>query len=529
MLRKFSSLNSRVDRKAVHSNNKSNVPSDNGAHFASKIYFMRMNFSFMVTAIAASLTMLCCADTVAQSMRYRIEPKQVIPYTVTITGETPTSTETLAGIIAFTGSKADSETLTIEYSGGLTKTVKSKASNRGPRGFGPGGFGPGGFGRPGGPPIPRSPFDRPDFGGLTQSTSEMVLTTTGSIKSMRGDSQLPFLLGNLSLMPFELLPSEDVSEWSDGNGLSITSRSSSESRFGPRFGPFATDDKEEVRTGGSESATYRITNTNGDLVTISKTYTLNSPAATADQPGFQINGNGTWTFNRKDGVSQSMDFKSDLTVAVSGSTVKVPVTVKWNRTSTETWEAHLKERQDRIAALQKDAQERRDAAAKAAKEREGRKLESKDKQAILADLNASSWPTISRRLDTLQKFVPHPDDFDIALRIKDLQSHKVLSVSRSAKELWKRLDPIVEAGGGGATTPASESDNPFATDNEKQAMTAARELREWSDSSGSFRVKARFVRIAGENVVLEREDGQEVNVRITRLSEADQKIIAGLK
>jgi hypothetical protein len=130
--------------------------------------------------------------------RYQIKPDQVVPYSVKIEAETPAGMETLSGIIAIKGRELQADAITVEYSGGLTKNVKAKGGSggRGPRGFGPGGG------------IPRSPFDRPDFRGLTNTTSEMVVTPTGGVKTMRGDSQLPYLLGNLSLFPFDFFRKE---------------------------------------------------------------------------------------------------------------------------------------------------------------------------------------------------------------------------------------------------------------------------------------------------------------------------------
>lgn len=390
-----------------------------------------------VCAVICGVISLVAATAVAEPLRYQIEPGEVVPYNVTITAETPSSVETMTGIFALTGKKAERQAMTVEYRGGLQKSVKSKSSRSGPR--------RGGFGRrPGGPPIPRGPFGQVDFRGLTQSTSTLTLTGTGGIETMKGDSQLPYLLGNLSLFPFEALPQGDVKEWKDGSDLTITSKSSN-SRFGPRRGPFARDN-DEKQSGGGETVSYKVTSDDGKLVTIEKKYSLNSPAATSDDTGYRMEGSGTWVFNRELGVSESMNFKVDLHTTTKSVTVKFPVTVAWNRMPEAEYEAFIKERQEKIAALRKQAEERRVKQAAAAKEREGKPLEEKVKKEVLADLNSSQWPTISRRLNRMRNFKPHPDDFDIALRIKELQSHKVVGVSLPAKNLWKKLAPIVEAG-----------------------------------------------------------------------------------
>ncbi|WP_182869237.1 SHD1 domain-containing protein [Rhodopirellula sp. JC639] len=457
------------------------------------------------------------ANAKAEPLRYRIAPDEVVAYTVTITADTPASVDTMKGIIAFSGKRIEGETMTVEYSGGLSKAVKTKSSGGGPR---RGGFGP----RRGGPPIPRGPFDRPDFRGLTQSTSTLVLTTTGGVESMRGDSQLPFLLGNLSLLPFDALPGQETKQWQDGSGLTITSRSSNNSRFGPRFGPFANDNDESVKTGGGETASYQIQREDGDLVTIGKSYSLASPAANSKETGFEMTGNGTWVFHRELGVTESMDFKADLAIQSENTEVKIPVTVAFERMPEEEYAAHVKARQDRIAELQKQSAERRARQAAAAKEREGKPLTEQVKREVMADLNSSQWPTIANRLRRMKGYKPHPDDFDIAMRVKELQSHKVIGVSMAAKNLWKGIEPVIDS----ANQPASPTDtsNPFATSEEK--MEDARGMRQWSDNTGSFQIEAQFVHVDGATVVLKRADGKELRVPIARLSTADQAVVKSL-
>ena len=148
--------------------------------------------------LAAVFCAMCIVDllpaaTAADTLPYDIKPKQKVAYRVKIVVSTPSATETMQGVIVYTGTTANEQVLTVEYNGGLKKSTKSKTTSRGPGG--------GRFGRrPGGPPIPRSPWDQPDFRGLVTSTNTLVITRDGTVESMRGDSQLPFLLGNLSLM-----------------------------------------------------------------------------------------------------------------------------------------------------------------------------------------------------------------------------------------------------------------------------------------------------------------------------------------
>ena len=49
-------------------------------------------------------------------------------------------------------------------------------------------------------------------------------------------------------------------------------------------------------------------------------------------------------------------------------------------------------------------------------------------------------------------------------------------------------------------------------------------FRTWTDSTGTYQVRARFVKIADGVVQFAREDGRSASVPLERLSEADQKI-----
>ena len=234
------------------------------------------------TGVVSVFVGLIASPVEAQSLQYKIQADQKIPYSVTVTAETPSSIETMKGMFVITGKGKDGDTLMLGYQGGLNKSTKSKSSGR--SGFGPR-FGP--------PPIPGSPFDRPTFGGLSQTTSSFVVSNNGEVESMRGASQLPYLLGNLALFPFEILPKNGEQSWEVNEGLTITEKSSSNSRFGPSFGPFANNKPDKVKTGGHEITKYRIKGTSDGMVTISKTYSLSSPAATKSDSAIEIQGTGS--------------------------------------------------------------------------------------------------------------------------------------------------------------------------------------------------------------------------------------------
>ncbi len=55
-------------------------------------------------------------------------------------------------------------------------------------------------------------------------------------------------------------------------------------------------------------------------------------------------------------------------------------------------------------------------------------------------------------------------------------------------------------------------------------MADPKAVREWSDSSGSFKVEASFVRLEDKTAVLKRKDGKEVKVPLSRLSPEDREL-----
>ncbi len=458
----------------------------------------------------------CVATTSdAAELNYNIAPKQVVPYKVNIVATTTSSRDTMTGTIAFTGKQSSDEQFTVGYVGSLSRrTTQSRSTGRAGRG----GFG--GFRGPGGPSIPGFMGRGVSMGGLTRMTNEVVVGRRGEIRKLTGQSQLPYLIGNLSILPFEALPKGDQKAWKVGTGISITEEEDS-----PFFGgPFRGN--KTVTTGGSESATYKIQKDDGKLVTIATTYRLVSPAAKKNGQAIEIKGTGTFIFNRELGVPESHEMKRTVTVTENGSTVTTPMTIAYHRIPVEDYQTQQKARQDMIAKAQKAHAERSAKANAAAKAAEGKKLDPEKKKQILAELNSSKWPTIAQRLRSMSRFVPHPDDFDVAMRVKELQTHNVLSVYRVARELWLKLDPIVEAGKKEMTTATTAGDDPFATADEKKS-NEGRGLREWT--SGEFKVEAEFVRFDGTKIVLKRKDGKELSVPINLLSPADQKIAEALK
>src|SRR5712691_9015066 len=186
----------------------------------------RSRFLQLGSVVPLLVLLLVGADEVlaqAKSLRYQSKPGQQLAYEIEITVDLPDKVTSYKGVTRYTVDASSAEQLQLTYRGGLNESSKAKAAaaGGGPRGpGGPRGFGPRGPGRPGGGPPDF--FSKPAFAGKTQTTNRITLTTRGGVVAMEGDSQLPYLLGNVSLLPFEVLPSDNEREWTYDTGISIT-------------------------------------------------------------------------------------------------------------------------------------------------------------------------------------------------------------------------------------------------------------------------------------------------------------------
>jgi hypothetical protein len=68
---------------------------------------------------------------------------------------------------------------------------------------------------------------------------------------------------------------------------------------------------------------------------------------------------------------------------------------------------------------------------------------------------------------------------------------------------------------------------PMKNASEQMHSEASDGYREWNDRSGKFSIRAKFIRIDGELVILRKADGKTLNVKLSILSDADQKYVQG--
>ena len=373
-------------------------------------------------ALVLFISLSLVSHATAQSLRYNWTQGQKFSYRFDITVDDDDTTTSYNGITNYAVDKATTDQLQVTYRGGLSESTKSRQINRGRSGFGP---------RFGGPPRIPSPFSRPTFAGKSQTTNKITMTPRGNVLAMEGDSQIPYLLGNVSLLPFEVLPPGNEQEWKIDSGVSITEKSEEDRhRFGP-FGPFGNDDSKNVQA-ASEINSYSVKSTSGDLVQITRSYKLTTPA-TGDNPAFDLSGTGTWTFDKKENIPHALDMNLKLVVKKGNTATTLPIALKYTRISAAE-----------LAKLEADAKQKAEAAAMAAaaaKAAAEAPLTAAEKQAALTALASSDASLIEKKLSELAAKSPLQPDPEIIAAIEQHLASAEKKVAGSANKALLQWSP----------------------------------------------------------------------------------------
>jgi hypothetical protein len=373
------------------------------------------------------------AEAQAQPLRYTWTANQKFSYRFEITVDEDDETTAFKGITNYAVEAASPEQLRVTYRGGLAESKTVKRTNPGPGGFGPPFGGPFG-GRFGGPPGIPSPFSRPVFAGKTQTTNRITLTPRGKTLAMEGDSQLPYLLGNVSLIPFEWLPEGAEREWTLDAGVSITEEDENRRhRFGP-FDPFGGQGNKTVQA-ASEITRYSIQSTSGGLVKVSRSYNLSMPQS-GDRPAFKMTGTGTWTFDQKERVPHALEMSYQLTVKDGNTSTTVPIAVKYTRISAEEIA--------RMEAAAKQEAETRAKAAAEAKAKAEAPLTSAQKRDALGVLASGDSGRITKTLSELAAKAPQDPDPEVAAAIEKLLVSKDKAVADGANAALLKWSPAYQ-------------------------------------------------------------------------------------
>jgi len=535
----------------------------------------------MKTSNRASLCALCAVVGIAwfnslamaETLQYGKEQGQKFTYDFDIEADAPGQITKYKGTTEYTVDSMSNEQIRVTFQGGLQQTVKTKGSSSsfpqipiGPI------FSPG-FG---------SPFANANFMGRNQTRNRITMTRRGRVLAMEGDSQLPFLLGNLSLLPFEPLPDTDEEKWTVDFGVSINSSEGPIKRFGffapfgSFAGPFADREPKRIQT-ASEVAEYSIQSKGDQQIVVKKTYKLQT-GETLDKEAFEITGEGSWTFNVKECVPEAMDMRLKVQRKEDNVSVTIPITLKFQRVPPE-------ELEKRAAVAKQKAAE--------AKELAERPLTQAEKQELLVALSSSAPFDLKNALDKLALKTVAESDPEIVNAIQKLLKNESQMVVDSAERSLAKWSPsfkkkyeINKLYKGPLHVPSTDkpvdSSTPLfvgqivqaqefgnvwqsvkvqrlqndgkvevgllmagrvirsmvlarrsiqlAPDEVEQPDRAneleiKRDVREWEDRTGKFKLQASFVKLVDGTVYLKTNDAKEIKVPLERLSNADRDYV----
>lgn len=248
-------------------------------------------------------------------LRYRWQAGKTYVYSVTIEADEPEAVETYTGTPGYVVRTTGIDGTELVVSGRLMQSQKFKPDRNGP------------FGRP---PQFRGPYSSFSGVGIQPFPGEehvVKINERGNPQSVRGQSQLPYMLGNLSQLMIVPLPEEGRDRWDETEKIGINLVPDDNDRFPrPRFGPFAGRSQGE-RLEAREKATFAVTAGEHGTAVIRKTYELKTTETQNGEPRMALSGEAEYTFDLVRGVTTVLAGKYRLTNNSGNNTYRVPITI----------------------------------------------------------------------------------------------------------------------------------------------------------------------------------------------------------
>lgn len=393
-------------------------------------YLRTRNVVLCLTLIGLALIAPLSAQDDAPKWSYEWRAGDVFAYQITINADRPDATDQLSGVATYTVRTVTDKQTELSFAGQLHRqeTAKKSESAGGPPR--PGFRGPGRSGQGG--PL----FRNETMTGLLWQTNDLKLTKAGSIVSLKGTSYLPYLLGNLSLLPFENFPADAKKAWQVDLAASVV-ESGSESRL--PFHRFFSADSQEKRTSATEIVKYELDRKAGQVLTVKRAYDF----ATVPQEGkgtrYGLVTGGSFDFDAGRSLTTQAEFKGQFTVKEGTVTIDVPLTIKLKLLSDaerkqheEKQKAELAERQAKLKELQ----------AKNA-EKLAQPLTDAERNEIIKTLQSGRPANVMSTLMGLQKRDPTAADKEIAKAIKPLLEDKNGGIRRQAADAWAKWSKLL--------------------------------------------------------------------------------------
>jgi|GEM_PF-796362 len=126
----------------------------------------------------------------------------------------------------------------------------------------------------------------------------------------------------------------------------------------------------------------------------------------------------------------------------------------------------------------------------------------------------------------LRQFVDKTGNHKVVAKFKSFTGINVIVEKSSGEEITLVLDSLSQKDRdyleeSGYLAAAEASSTASLADGSTEAIVA----REFTDSTGNYRVTATFVKLDGNDVTLRKDDGSEVVLPLDRLSETDQQYV----
>jgi hypothetical protein len=265
------------------------------------------------------------AQSLPPPLRYRWQPKTSYVYSVHVEADMGAEIEIEDGNLIYEVRNINDLGTTLGWRGALAPQIRSKDGKIRPftglrmlqlfHAYG----------------IPSFPvFGRPN---------EIQVSAQGIQLSTQGAQPLPRALGDLPLLPIELLPDTPKPTWEYADECSVTVRTHRGLVPTPalpfprpnRFGHRSLLNREtEDNYPAHEETHYLFVRMDGANALITKQYNLSTRAHLRGQALLQLTGDGQFTFDTSLGVPRALSFKATLIDNLHGEPISTPITVSYH-------------------------------------------------------------------------------------------------------------------------------------------------------------------------------------------------------
>lgn len=532
---------------------------------------------WMCAAFSVSFLVGSASFANSQTLRYAPKAENEYQYEFDIRFDLGVEETRLSGVTTYQIESSSDQAVRLNFSGGLRETKKPNNP----------------VGIPARPRLPTwGPGFRSPYRGITSSSNSVTLSDRGETLVLKGESQLPYLLGHLSLLPFEPLPSEDQNRWSVEGSMNVLSEQAQD-----RWRPFdhLLDQNDRDLRAAKTKLSFQIIEQDDKQAVIQKDYEMMlSPSQ--DEATLELSGTGQWTFDKIAKMPLAMDFRYELTIQIKNVTVKAPLTLKYHRLTPEDIARRKVEKKEREAKAKLAAEKRQQESQ--------RPVTAEEKTVWMTGLQSEKSFDQVRTLNELAGRSPQERDPSIVEAISKLIAHENRAVAMSAERALKKWDPayqerveldtkysrsmpldstgrtvtsetslyvgqviqvqenngwwkaaeVTELLGSGRVEvemrdhwkerkiydrvkiqlPPEAFVQPSPRPESVEPKTIATHpepltsVRTWKDASGKFTIEAKLLLVANGKLVLSRTDGKLVTVPLDKMSQADQSFIENL-